>query len=127
MEQSTSLTNYSSKGQKVKDLILGFLIYWGSGIVGGGLSYLFMVIATMFASSQSSVDSTIQSILQVSFGLLAYLPSILILVVQIGSFIYFLKKRQYISIGIVAGFVFSIVLSILLVGACFVILANSGI
>jgi hypothetical protein len=129
MENKIETTYYVDKNKKIVDLILGFFMYWGIGIVGGVLSYAVTMIIGVFLSSSTAASSPsgASPILVVLTMFMVYAPSCLVIVVEIALLIIFIKKnRKFISIGMVSGFVFSTVLTLLLFGACVLLLSGSS-
>lgn len=98
---------YETTGQKTKDFLLGFFGIWLMGAILTGIFYL------IFLAFPNSI---------ISFGL-SSLFSLIELILAIGGIIYFRRiGRRYIAIGIIT----SIVLPILIFGACLAVLFAGG-
>ncbi|MBN3041183.1 MAG: hypothetical protein JW867_08635 [Candidatus Omnitrophica bacterium] len=97
---------YTSVGRKIGDFCIGFFGFW---IIN---SALFGIINFLVFGTGVNIPSLVDDVIGIG-------GSILIIMLDILAIIYFfIKKRRFISIGMISSFA----IPFLLVGACFLII-----
>jgi hypothetical protein len=104
---------YETRGEKVKDFIIGFLVFIGVNVVFGLISWGILAATGSLGSS----DPT--GIINTAGPVVSLVTSVLPLLLNVGLMIYFGLTRIWILWGMLGAFAAGLLLTLCLVAACF--------
>jgi hypothetical protein len=119
---------YSTRGEKIRDLVIGIVIWHAINI---GLTILFFLATTVLGGFVSGIMTGNSAIWAQMGGLAATLLGCLPFLLNIAAMIYFGLTRYWIAIGMLGSFAFwfliSICLALIFGAACFAALSGSTV